>query len=507
MKGSLVFQRFSALIGAFVVIMLVQTPSYSADKETVAAAKSNERAALSDPLSNSAISAPNSPVSLLVSQGDKRAIASLSIWEFLNLKVSGKVSEGEDKKPVVPLTLEGLSDAAIFDVGLKWRHWNPRSDERKLEKVERDWEGSSYFAARKHELDSQYRKFHLTEMARISLVKDGEIIESIAAELDTTPQFVMRTQYAAHAGNIIAAHNALAIHAIAFRADPSHAADNRERDGERRLFQLNGAVKKKLIEDNVVAEKVADALDTLPHNMTLPEYESYLHEVIGRTEAITVDTITSQADPLRDATPHFTYLGIKATGDRELVRAYDEAVNMGSPVYLEVRMKGTRDALAYADTTGGIAKAKDQKETNWGVEVSLGMLTSRCDYIGISYKLDKVAKIETSPVDVVIPASNGIETIQELPLTAPVRKTEDRVQLEYRRLVNPYFALKPTVVCYFDEKDKSGDSVWSFELPFYFFRDAKDGGLTGGITVSYRTDQGEPVAGLFIGNTFNILGQ
>lgn len=79
----------------------------------------------------------------------------------------------------------------------------------------------------------------------------------------------------------------------------------------------------------------------------------------------------------------------------------------------------------------------------------------------------------------------------------PVRTDTEVLTFEYQRSLNDH-AIAVRV------SHDWGQDVSSIEIPVYLFRD-KEGGLTGGVQLGWRSDEDEVVAGIFVSKAFSML--
>ncbi len=79
----------------------------------------------------------------------------------------------------------------------------------------------------------------------------------------------------------------------------------------------------------------------------------------------------------------------------------------------------------------------------------------------------------------------------------PVRTDTEVLSFEYQR------SLKDQAIAVRVSHDW-GQDVSSVEVPIYLFRD-KEGGLTGGVQLGWRSDEDEVVAGVFVSKAFSML--
>lgn len=198
-----------------------------------------------------------------------------------------------------------------------------------------------------------------------------------------------------------------------------------------------------------------------------------------------------------------TYLNVKASKNTDLIEEYLDAFDFGVPVLFEARFKIGRQRYQFADTTGAALTEQQNSKTNYGFEASLGFVSEDLAYVGVSFKYDKAFQAQKAH-EFITPFSNNLQTIKKIAIGEPRQKTKKRLQVEFRRVLNKYFAIKPTFTYFFDDKDEDGDKVFALDIPLYFFKD-KNNGFNGGLVVSYRSDMDEFVPSFFVGNVFTIL--
>jgi hypothetical protein len=112
------------------------------------------------------------------------------------------------------------------------------------------------------------------------------------------------------------------------------------------------------------------------------------------------------------------------------------------------------------------------------------------------------------PADACVPAAAGssVQRCVSVVLGKPKRVEENVAAIEYRRLVTSRFGLSARAL-FLDEavrQNKSVSDEWEGHLVLYFLTHATRG-LNGGIDIAYDSFSKNPVARLFIGQSFNLF--
>lgn len=173
----------------------------------------------------------------------------------------------------------------------------------------------------------------------------------------------------------------------------------------------------------------------------------------------------------------------------------NNAVDYGTPVVLSVRGTIGRKSFSFIDTT---TLARDRARRTFGsAGASVGVYSDAAGFFVLSYAYE-VSYSAGEAVEVCQPlGSSGATRCEDQRLHGPVRDASSLLRFEYRRLLGEALGLRP-VVTY---RTRSG--IWGYELPLYFLRDQK--GLTGGVSLGWRSDTRETTVSAFVGEVLGLL--
>lgn len=173
------------------------------------------------------------------------------------------------------------------------------------------------------------------------------------------------------------------------------------------------------------------------------------------------------------------------------------AVDKGTPWFYTFSGEGGRQNYKWIDRTA-LTEMK-QSQTSRAFTFSVATLRPNDDYVSLSYR--KATNHEAGkPTQLCTPLSDGSAALvcRQTALDPPTKKDAEVVILQYRRFFTETLAISPKVAR--DIKD----NITQIELPVYFFRNPT-GGLTGGAAVSWRSDEKEVTARIFVGAALKLI--
>jgi hypothetical protein len=185
---------------------------------------------------------------------------------------------------------------------------------------------------------------------------------------------------------------------------------------------------------------------------------------------------------------------------RELVSARDlfqSAFDRGMPWFFSGSAEGGRQNYKWIDRTA----LSDQKstQTSRAVVFSVAALLRNDDFVSIAYR--KATDYEAGkPTQLCVPLSDGSTAFvcKQAALDGPTKKDGEVVILQYRRFFSETLAISPKIA-----RDIKSN-ITQIDLPVYFFRNPT-GGLTGGAAASWRSDQKEITARIFVGAALKLI--
>jgi hypothetical protein len=176
-------------------------------------------------------------------------------------------------------------------------------------------------------------------------------------------------------------------------------------------------------------------------------------------------------------------------------RRFDPAIDYGQVFLIGINVKGNREEFKHADPTTLVESKEEHRGAS--VALSVGAVVADVAYASLTHEFQRSFS-GGSTTEICSPLGTmGSLQCKSIALGAPKKKQASLVHLEFRRFFSEYAATAFRVHYDFDE------AVFGFELPLYFLRN-KDGGLAGGITAAFRSDEDAPTLSVFISETFTL---
>jgi hypothetical protein len=178
-------------------------------------------------------------------------------------------------------------------------------------------------------------------------------------------------------------------------------------------------------------------------------------------------------------------------------RLFWSAVDRGIPWFYSFSLEGGRQNYKWIDRTA----LSDMKEsqTSRAVVFSVSTLRKNDDFLSLAYR--KATDYEAGkPTQLCVPLAEGSPALvcKTTALDAPTKKDAEVVVLQYRRFFTESLAISPKVA-----RDIKSN-ITQIDLPIYFFRNPT-GGLTGGAAASWRSDEKEITARIFVGAALKLI--
>ncbi len=143
---------------------------------------------------------------------------------------------------------------------------------------------------------------------------------------------------------------------------------------------------------------------------------------------------------------------------------------------------------------------KKESQTSRAFTFSVSTLRKNDDYISLAYR--KATNYEGGkPTQLCSPLADGSTSLvcKQTSLDGPTQKDAEVVILQYRRFITDSLAISPKIA-----RDLK-DNITQIDLPIYVFKN-NDGALMGGAAASWRSDEKEVTARVFIGATLKLIG-
>jgi hypothetical protein len=139
-----------------------------------------------------------------------------------------------------------------------------------------------------------------------------------------------------------------------------------------------------------------------------------------------------------------------------------------------------------------------ETHTSWSIALSGGVLTRNA--IWLSGQYTHAVNHAAAPATQVCSPLGDTPSLQcgNRVLRAPSRTASEIVGGEVRKFLNRRFAISGRL--HYDFKEE----VTSLEVPLYFLRNS-DGGLTGGVSIGWRSDTDALVASAFVGQVLGLV--
>lgn len=178
-------------------------------------------------------------------------------------------------------------------------------------------------------------------------------------------------------------------------------------------------------------------------------------------------------------------------------KQFDRSYNVGKAWLYTFSAEGGRQSYKWIDRTA-LTELKET-QTSRAFTFSVSTLRENNDYISLAYR--KATNHEAGkPTQLCSPLAEGSTSLvcRQTALDGPTRKDADVVALQFRRFITDSLAINPKIA-----RDLK-DNITQIDLPFYIFKN-NDGALTGGAAASWRSDEKELTARIFIGATLKLI--
>jgi len=168
---------------------------------------------------------------------------------------------------------------------------------------------------------------------------------------------------------------------------------------------------------------------------------------------------------------------------------------LATPI-LGLKTEVGRATFKYRDDV--LAETKET-HSNYSVTGTLGVLTAQDVIYAVNYSLGRSYKAG-DPTQLCQPLDGHDATTCEsnVILSGPTQENRHQLELQLKGYLGPDVGAQLFVT-----RDLKKDA-WGFEVPLYFLKNG-DGGLAGGLVLSYRTDKKSFEASVFIGQVFSVF--
>ena len=175
------------------------------------------------------------------------------------------------------------------------------------------------------------------------------------------------------------------------------------------------------------------------------------------------------------------------------------------PKLIALTIEGGRKGFTWSDA-GTLAK-KEARHTLYSAAVAFGvfpLISIRAKsplqglyYVGVNGIYETSYKAQ-SKTNLCVPfGTGGVLRCSDVSIGSPSKRIKAIAQLEARKYFGPSFLAIPRVSRDFR------NNVTGVELPLFFIKDQK-GGLNGGISLGWRSDEKSIVASVFVGHFSEI---
>ena len=140
-----------------------------------------------------------------------------------------------------------------------------------------------------------------------------------------------------------------------------------------------------------------------------------------------------------------------------------------------------------------------KSHANYSVTSTLGVLTAGDILYAVNYSLGRSYEAG-DPTELCQPLDGHMATTcdADVVLSGPTQENRHQLELQLKGYLGPDVGAQLLVT-----RDLKKDA-WGFEAPIYFLKNG-DGGLAGGLVLSYRTDKKSFEASVFIGQVFSVF--
>lgn len=173
------------------------------------------------------------------------------------------------------------------------------------------------------------------------------------------------------------------------------------------------------------------------------------------------------------------------------------AVDRGMPWFYSFSAEGGRQNYPWVDRTT-LADMKVSR-TSRAFVFSVATLRANDDFYSLAYR--KGTNHEAGKAtQLCVPLTEGSASLvcKQTALDGPTQKDAEVVILQYRRFFTENLAISPKVA-----RDIKSN-ITQIDVPVYFFRNPT-GGLTGGASASWRSDEREVTARIFVGAALRLI--
>jgi hypothetical protein len=172
------------------------------------------------------------------------------------------------------------------------------------------------------------------------------------------------------------------------------------------------------------------------------------------------------------------------------------AVREVPPLLFSIRAAVGREDFDFVDKD--TLKKDGSSETNFRFTGAAGALIEPVGLVTATYRFERTHKAgpETTLCNPI--GMGGSTTCNDVRLGATTMKTHNQLQIAVRRFFGRQFAIDPRYV--YD----ANEGISALEMPIYFLTN-KDNGLTGGISVGWRSDTDDVTASLFVGAALTLF--
>jgi len=183
--------------------------------------------------------------------------------------------------------------------------------------------------------------------------------------------------------------------------------------------------------------------------------------------------------------------------EREVGRPLVPYIDPGNAVFFTARVKVAREDFEFL-TSDTLADG-EERHTSSSFIAGVAWLARTSTLLGFNYRHEQAFAPAGDPTEVCKPVgSTGALRCDEAIIGSPNEKNSELVQIEVRHFLTSNLAISPRLT------RNVTQSVTGFEFPMYFLANT-DGGLTGGVNASWRSDQRGPSISIFVGQVLSLF--
>jgi hypothetical protein len=166
------------------------------------------------------------------------------------------------------------------------------------------------------------------------------------------------------------------------------------------------------------------------------------------------------------------------------------------PILIALRGAVGREDFTFVDKD--TLKKSDESKTNFSLVGTAGALLEPIGLITATYRFERSHKAGRKTSLCTPIGTTGATTCNDVNLGAPTVNTHNQLQVGVRRFFGTQLAIDPRYT--YD----ANEGISALEMPIYFLTN-KDNGLTGGISVGWRSDTDQVTASIFVGAALTMF--